>query len=114
MTIREQISQILATINTNFKTMETHECSELALVLSSLLSTVIEKEAEAEGKCNMYKIEIMETNEGITDAKATTLMKASTDWIEWQKLKALRVGVQEVIRSLKNRVKLKLEEQQTI
>lgn len=112
MTVRDQVSTILGTINMNFKTLEAHECADFALVLSSLLSSILEHEANAEGLCNVYKINLMEQTADLTDAKATSMMKSSPEWMEWQKVKALRIGVLETIRSLKSRVKLKTEEQQ--
>jgi len=105
MTVREQVSTILATINANFKQLAPHECAEYANVLASLLSTILEKEAEAEGLCNMYKVTLLDDPDNdYSVAETDTRMKATKEYQEYRKVRAMRIGVEETIKTLKKRI----------
>lgn len=111
MTIRDQVSEALTTINQNHKSLRAVEATEWAMVLASLLSRIMEEEANAEGVCNMYLVTLME--DGTTAAKANAKLKATNEWIEWQHIKATRVGVVETIRVLKRRVEAVVHEEES-
>lgn len=108
--VREQVSEALAAINLNHKSLRAVESTEYAMVLASLLSRVLEEEADAEGICAMYKVTLME--EGQSNAQATEKMKATQEWKSWQGIKAMRIGVTETIKVLKKRVEAVTHEEQ--
>jgi len=110
-TIRDQISEVLSKINFGFKTLTKEECAEYANVLASLLSTVLEKEAEMEGIANMYKVTLIQSDEAKSVGEADAMMRASKEWLDFRKTRALRIGMEETIRTLKRRIDVLLDNQ---
>jgi len=110
--IREQVSTILGIINVRFKELNGGECAEFANALASILPNLLDKEAELEGVANMYKVMLMQDEEKPkSGVEAEAMMKGSQEWLDWRKVRALRVGTEETIRTLKRRIDIKLHEE---
>lgn len=116
--VRDQVSLVLGTINARYKELTAREAAEFSLVLASLLASTLEREAECEGLCNLYKVSLLTPADGATKpisvAEADTRMRASDEWREWQKVKAMRIGIESTIMSLKKLVAARVEEQKAI
>lgn len=113
-TLRDLIHDELNDIHRNFGTMDADSCALAAARLSSLLSSILEKEADLEVECARMKVAEM-SHEDMTVAKANTIVQSSPPYLEYLKVKAIRKGVEETIRSLRTRVKVKINEyQQTV
>ncbi len=104
MTITEQIKEILSSINSQFGKLDGHQCSEFANALAALLYPLRTYEAEGEGECNKFMLNLME--EGDSKAKAEVKMKSDEVYQKYWNIRAMREGSEETIRTLKARIKV--------
>lgn len=111
--VRTQVSEVLGTINSQFKNLDANACSEYANLLASLLPNILDKEAETEGICAMYQVALLDDPDKKYSVAETKLrLMATPEFIEFRKVRALRIGVESTIQTLKKRIAVKISEEQ--
>ena len=103
MKIRELVQEKLNLLINNPQ-MAAGQAAELAQELSVLLGTVGEHLAELEFTANSVMATALETGEDMSVAKAELSMKASKEYLEFKKAKALLNSMEQTIVSLRRRV----------
>jgi len=83
--------------------MEAYEVTRIMTELSALLFNIGDEVSKLESEVFKKKRDFLE--EDISDAKATTQIKAEDIYREYTKAKALQSSTLELIRSLKYRIK---------
>ncbi len=104
MDITQQVEDILKTINSKFGDLNGSDCSKVLIQLSVLLYNILMEEAESEGMCNTLMVEGMKT--GDSKAAAEVKMKSGGTYQTYCEIKALRIGMEETIRTLKVRIRV--------
>lgn len=102
-TIRQLAQEKLNTVINN-PGMNPGQAAELAQELSVLLGSIGEHVAELEFKANSVMQLALETDKDLPVARAELAMKASKEYVDFKKAKALLSAVEQTIISLRRRV----------
>lgn len=110
MTISEQINDLINTIRPRVAQMLPPECSQHQLDLALLLPSLGVLEAEADSECKKIQFEFMREGHNVSAAKVA--MEATDPYLAYRKIHLTRLAVEEVIKSLKARIKALTTEEQ--